>query len=971
VGEEQHRRGTGCARAGRVTGLQTEGGGQVLTAAVRGTAHRPYRTEVAATCSGWSGTCSCPVGVDCKHVAAVLVAAQQGLGGRAQRPGRQPAPPPTAGWERALGDLVRPAQPSPPVRGTPLGLQVEALARPAGRVAAVGQRSYQLRPVVRGASGRWVRTRVSWRKVADPYVHAYAGFAGGHASALRALHSAHQAALPPFGYSYGEAPVLLEEVGPTLWPVLRQVVDAGVEVVSASGAPVTLAEEPAAATVDLRREHVGTDDADGLVRAVVAVGGAAVPAEGLDLLGDPPHGVVVDGGDGGLLLAPLSRPAAAPLARLLRSGVVRVPAGDLDRFLRDFYPALRRLVPVTSSDGSVALPEVAPPRLVLHVDHATRAGEAPTGVVAVRWSVQHETGGRVRRLPLGAEDGDPLRDPAAEEALVRAVRPGTAALPQLLPPGRGAPPPHVELRGMDAVALAEHVLPALRERDDVLVELTGDAPGYRRTDAAPVVALSATEPGEGQPDGRTDWFDLGVTVSVDGEEVPFAVLFTALAAGESHLVLPSGTWFAIQRPELEHLRRLIEEAHALQDRERPGLRISRYQAGLWQELVELGVVAQQSRRWEQDVRGLLDVDTADPPPLPDGLSAQLRPYQVQGYQWLSFLWDAGLGGVLADDMGLGKTLQTLALLCRAKAAGQLDAPALVVAPTSVVANWAREAARFTPGLRVATLAATERRRGAPLAEAVAGADLVVTSYALLRLEEEAYRSLPWSALVLDEAQFVKNHQAKTHAVARRLPARVKLAITGTPLENSLMDLWALLSIVAPGLFPNPQRFTDFYRTPIERGTDPQRLVALRRRIRPLVLRRIKEQVAAELPPKQEQVLEVVLNPRHRALYDRHLQQERRKVLGLVGDLQRNRFAVLTAITKLRQLSLDPALADDASAGVRSSKADAFLEHLQEVVAEQGVAVRLNPVIHGVTATVGSSNSGLAIGEGHPRQRRIR
>jgi hypothetical protein len=202
---------TGYARAGRVIGLQTEDGGQVLT--VSGTACRPYRTQVAATRSGWSGTCSCPVGVGCKHVAAVLVAARQQLGGRAQRPGHQPARPPAASWERALGDLVRPAQPSPPGRGTPLGLPVEALARPAGRVAAVGQRSHQLRPVVRGASGRCIRTAVSWRKVADPYVHAYAGLVGGYASALRALHSAHQAALPPFGYSYGEAPVLLEEGG--------------------------------------------------------------------------------------------------------------------------------------------------------------------------------------------------------------------------------------------------------------------------------------------------------------------------------------------------------------------------------------------------------------------------------------------------------------------------------------------------------------------------------------------------------------------------------------------------------------------------------------------------------------------------------------------------------------------------------------------------------------------------------------
>src|SRR3712207_6771650 len=148
-----------------------------------------------------------------------------------------------------------------------------------------------------------------------------------------------------------------------------------------------------------------------------------------------------------------------------------------------------------------------------------------------------------------------------------------------------------------------------------------------------------------------------------------------------------------------------------------------------------------------------------------------------------------------------------------------------------------------------------------------------------------------------------------------------------------MDLWSVLSIVAPGLFPSPQRFTEHYRTPIERGGDADVLAALRRRIRPLMRRRTKEQVAAELPPKQEQVLEVVLDPKHRKVYDTHLQRERRKVLGLVDDLQQNRFTIFRSLTLLRQLALDPSLVDEAHAGVPSSKAEAFLEQLREVVAE--------------------------------------
>ena len=188
-------------------------------------------------------------------------------------------------------------------------------------------------------------------------------------------------------------------------------------------------------------------------------------------------------------------------------------------------------------------------------------------------------------------------------------------------------------------------------------------------------------------------------------------------------------------------------------------------------------------------------------------------------------------------------------------------------------------------------------------------------------------------MILDEAQFVKNHRARTHQCARRIPAPFKLAITGTPLENSLMDLWALLSITAPGLFPHADRFAEYYRRPIERDRDAARLRQLRRRIRPFLLRRTKDSVAAELPPKQEQVVEVELHPRHQRLYQTHLQRERQKVLGLIDDLDRNRFTVLRSLTLLRRLSLDPALLDEANAGVPAAKVEVLLADLAEIVRE--------------------------------------
>jgi SNF2 family DNA or RNA helicase len=352
---------------------------------------------------------------------------------------------------------------------------------------------------------------------------------------------------------------------------------------------------------------------------------------------------------------------------------------------------------------------------------------------------------------------------------------------------------------------------------------------------------------------------------------------------------------------------------------------------LWAELAELGVVNQQAAAWRKQVTGLLSVHAIEPPLVPAALQARLRPYQVDGFGWLAFLWQHKMGGILADDMGLGKTLQSLALICHARRAEPDAAPFLIVAPTSVVPNWHAEARRFTPGLNVVTITETMARRGQPLDEVIAGADAVVTSYALLRLDFEAYSEPTWAGLILDEAQFAKNHQAKIYQCARRLPAPFKVAITGTPMENNLMELWSLLSITAPGLFPNPTKFRDFYATPIERRGDAELLSQLRRRIKPLIKRRTKEQVAADLPPKQEQVLEVQLSPKHRTIYQRHLQRERQKVLGLIDDMNANRFTILRSLTLLRQLSLHPGLVDSAHNGLPSSKLDLLVEQLDDVI----------------------------------------
>ncbi|MGI3784142.1 MAG: DEAD/DEAH box helicase, partial [Janthinobacterium lividum] len=625
------------------------------------------------------------------------------------------------------------------------------------------------------------------------------------------------------------------------------------------------------------------------------------------------------------------------LPRELRSMVVGarpllVPRSDEERFLDDFVPALRRHAPVGSRDGSVALPVDVPPRLALTVtprdEHRVR----------LDWSFHYVAPGTDRSYDLDEPSAGRVRDAAAERALLGDLPLPYATVPVLQEPGSGpaTPAAHALLDGLDAALFVERVLPAL-EAAGVEVSLAGELPGYRESVAEPAIAVSATERAD-----TADWFDLHVEVSVEGEQVPFDQLFVALSQGEEHLVLESGVWFSLQRPGLDRLRNLIEESRTLADHDQGELTINRFQVSLWEDLVDLGVVASQAARWTRAVRGLVRSEPTPEPVLPPTLLAELRPYQREGYAWLHTLWSNGLGGILADDMGLGKTVQTLALVAQARleqAAAARDAgseevaaPFLVVAPTSVVPGWVSEAARFVPSLRVATHDPRARRRGS-LAELAAGADVVVTSYALLRLDADAIAALPWSGLVLDEAQFVKNHRAKTYQAARRVDAPFALAITGTPLENSLMDLWSLLSVTAPGLFPSPQRFSQFYRRAIERDGDTDKLRQLQRRVRPFVLRRTKQAVAADLPPKQEQVLEIELAPRHMRVYQTHLQRERAKVLGLLDDLDRNRFTVLRSLTLLRRLCLDPALVDEAHADIPAAKVEVLLDDLTELVAE--------------------------------------
>ena len=489
------------------------------------------------------------------------------------------------------------------------------------------------------------------------------------------------------------------------------------------------------------------------------------------------------------------------------------------------------------------------------------------------------------------------------------------------------------LAGDQLIRFLGEVLPALADLNRVAIEAPAEVLDldYHETSEQPVITFAS-----GDVDQR-DWFDLAVEITVGGEVVPFQQIFVALAEEREFLLLSSGAYVSLGQPEFRQLRDLIVESRELEDAPPGVVRVGRYQASLWAELGQLGEVTGTAAAWQRSLTDLVRRTDADIDH-PAGLAAELRPYQKEGLRWLAQRHAHGLGGILADDMGLGKTIQALALICHTRAAvsdGRLASPGgpfLVVAPASVVSNWVSEAHRFTPDLDVRAVTQTKARRGATLAQAVAGADIVVTSYTLFRLEFDDYRAVGWAGLVLDEAHFVKNHQSQGYRCARELPAPIKFAITGTPMENNLAELWSLASITAPGLFPPLDRFTEYYRNPIEREHDSQRLEQLRRQIRPFLLRRRKSDVEIDLPPKQEQAIELELDPKHRKAYDMYLQRERQKVLGLLGDLERNRFEIFRSLTLLRQASLDVSLVGHKQA-VPSTKLDYVTEQIANIAAE--------------------------------------
>ena len=445
------------------------------------------------------------------------------------------------------------------------------------------------------------------------------------------------------------------------------------------------------------------------------------------------------------------------------------------------------------------------------------------------------------------------------------------------------------------------------------------------------------------------WFDLGVVFAAGGGETfSSADIQRLILSGQNHTRLKNGKIAVIDTGAVEELQEVLLDCAPQQNA--AGYRINNTQAGFLEATLRQhgdwkiqAPAAWRDRAAKQSGEAKLEC-----PPLGD-LENVLRHYQKQGVAWLHFLRTNGFGGILADEMGLGKTLQTLAFFKTLRIAdcglrnnlpaepaanpqSTIRSPHLIVCPTSLVFNWVAEVNKFTPELKILALHGPDRHARF---DEIADNDIVVTSYALIRRDAEKYRGLEFDTVALDEAQHIKNRQTQNAQAVKAVRAKHRIVLTGTPLENSVLDLWSIFDFLMPGYLGTAKDFRERYELPIAKEKSAEAQARLARRLRPFMLRRLKNEVAADLPAKIEQVSFCELTPDQRSVYQQVIEASRKEVLEAVGaqGLTKSRMVVLTALLRLRQVCCDLRLLklEKVNPANASGKLELFGELLEEVI----------------------------------------
>ncbi|NEV60774.1 SNF2-related protein [Thiorhodococcus minor] len=931
-------RGRRYARNGHVLSVDLDQAGQTAAGRVLGSAGRVYQCVVQgvpteAGAPDLVGHCSCPVGYNCKHVAALLLV----LAERDPRPvppdqGAQPLPRPLEGWlnraQRLTGEVAREDS----------HYRLLYLIRPSEK--------YGLRTTsVQGIKARALKEG-GWGK---PYAFNILGgsradFITREDHRIMALLQASEESRyePRQGHLEGDMG------GDVMEAIVRS--GRGYYVDQDGLAP----DGPALRFAGpLPGKLIWRLQEDAKLRVTLEA-----ERPGLALLAlRPPWYLDPSSGDCGPLETGLDDREAALLA-----AAPAVPAEMAEAFgqaaeLR--IPDLR--LPIPGPPARETVPS-EPPTPCLNL----RSEDLAQSEAARHWGLTRDPQW-VHAAFLTFDYGGLMADPRDGQARIQRVEGG-----RLLVAERDRAAERAAIQRLEHLGFTKPLEPS--EQPGLCLELPDDAAwmhlvvrelpllgaeGWRiQIDESFRFRLAETgdweldiDPSEG---GR--WLDVGLGIEVDGTRIdllPVLVRMIQAQAGrfsaqnlaamdeEAELPLRLDDGRLLMMPA-QRLRPILATLVELYDPERPlsangRVRLSHLQSAQLAELEDADPElrwrgGESARDWGRRLKSFQGLAEVAPPEVapPEALEAELRPYQREGLDWLQFLREYGLGGVLADDMGLGKTVQTLAHLLAEKAGGRADRPSLVVAPTSLMFNWRREAQRFAPSLKVLLLHGADRRKRF---EAAAEQDLVLTTYPLLPRDVDALARQEWHLLILDEAQAIKNPRSKAAQAARQLQARHRLCLTGTPLENHLGELWSLLDFLMPDVLGDERRFRRLFRTPIERHGDVERSEQLRRRIAPFLLRRTKDAVASDLPPKTEILREVPLAQDQRDLYETLRLALHEKVRAEVKrkGLSQSGIIILDALLKLRQVCCDPRLVSLESA--RAVKGSAKLELLLALLPE--------------------------------------
>jgi superfamily II DNA or RNA helicase len=934
---------------GRVQELLIHENGAVITATTQGSAPDPYvqRLVVSQSANGLriTGTCSCPVGRHCKHIAAVLIAAQRtqskiSLAGPLFAVTNQAAPLPEklppqiqmwlADFDQEDEELtevfpaairnrvfyVLSADPGGP--GVPL-LRIDPMTVNLRKDGSVGTiKRYQLHQVQTPAkylrpSDRVILSRLERRTYGSRHQPD-----DDPPETLRRILQTGRAcwASAAEGIVLTEAP---ERQGQVTW--------------------ITRADASQQATLSLDEGLIG-------VRLpapwyVDPQTGAMGPVS-LDL----PRGVA-----NRLLNAPAIPPEAAAevrtqLSRRVTTVAVPVPneLKPAERIQVPLEPCLRLIngtLPMNPSYGRGSGRSIG-----------NGLFEVPLARLAFRYGPIELPRSR-RPLPrLTVRDGviyEAIRDLAAEGAVLKQLTDlGFAPVQELVPV-------YYQHAHTDDFALRETGAPGawLRVVTQEVPRLRAAGWAVEIDDNFPfqVVSTDSAIEAELLEGSGIDWLELHLGVMVDGERVDLVpALIRLIARPEASMltegpddkpfVLPltDGRLLSLPmariRPTLQALLELWQSRGG--DPDQASFGFSRLDATELANLEERsGLIWRGGEALRELGRTLQHTGGIPKASVPASFLATLRPYQSQGVDWLQFLGSAGLGGILADDMGLGKTVQTLAHLMIDKDEGRLDRPSLIVCPTSLIPNWMAEAHRFAPDLSVLVLHGAMRKSRF---KEVAKYDVVLSTYPLLSRDHDILTKQEWHAVILDEAQFIKNPNAETTRLALRLKARQRLCLSGTPLQNHLGELWSLFDFLAPGFLGGQKSFKTVYRTPIEKHGDQERQNILNRRIRPFMLRRTKQEVITELPPKTEITEPVEMEAAQRSIYEAIRMAMHAKVQAAIAQkgLARSGIIILDALLKMRQACCDPRLlklqaVSRAKAG--SAKLDRLMDMLGIMLSE--------------------------------------